>query len=352
MATLERFTDASQYPFLTQGLAQFGSDYYAVLGVPVDAPLNEIRRSYRNIARLLHPDRFVRDGEGKEEAERAFSFIVNPAFEVLSNEGQRRDYDRVVRSWALKSFERKELFPNNPTATPMFALKASELVTFYHQIVFEGSKDIYKDQSDLIQMSVANELSIFNLAFIFNCGRLGINYNVASIAAPRAVPSVPPTQPLSPVPPSQAQPPTKPMAQPTVPAPVEPRPMTSGATVHFERGKKLLSGGHYREAITSFKEAIKANPTNADYHANLGLAQLRQGFPGMAKPEFEKALQLDPKQPDALRELRKFTPGDVSATNKNASAGKSLPKATNAKPLEEGEKGALQKLWDSLNKPL
>ena len=63
--------------------------YYAILGVPEKASYQEIKRSYRKLARKYHPDR-----NNSAFAEEMIKKI-NAAFEVLSDEAKRRQYDRA-----------------------------------------------------------------------------------------------------------------------------------------------------------------------------------------------------------------------------------------------------------------
>lgn len=63
-------------------------DYYEVLGVERGANADDIRKSYRKLARQFHPD--VNKSSGAEAKFKE----VNEAYEVLSDENKRAAYDR------------------------------------------------------------------------------------------------------------------------------------------------------------------------------------------------------------------------------------------------------------------
>ncbi|KAL9184387.1 hypothetical protein ACHAXT_002473 [Thalassiosira profunda] len=67
------------------------SDPYAILGVSRSATSQEIKLSYRKLALRHHPDRQRSDAD-KEAAHRHFAAIGN-AYEILGDEGRRREYD-------------------------------------------------------------------------------------------------------------------------------------------------------------------------------------------------------------------------------------------------------------------
>jgi curved DNA-binding protein CbpA len=64
-------------------------DYYAILGVPRDAPAREIRLAFRRLARRHHPDHNPRP-----DGPRRFAEIAH-AYEVLNDPTQRAQYDQI-----------------------------------------------------------------------------------------------------------------------------------------------------------------------------------------------------------------------------------------------------------------
>ena len=65
------------------------SDLYRILGLSRSATQSEIKKSYRSLARKYHPDA----NPGDLEAEKTFKEVAQ-AYEVLSDEKQRRQYDQ------------------------------------------------------------------------------------------------------------------------------------------------------------------------------------------------------------------------------------------------------------------
>jgi len=68
-------------------------DYYKVLGVANDADERQIKSAYRKLSKQFHPDKAVKLGVTKQDAEKKMASI-NEAYEVLSDPELRARFDR------------------------------------------------------------------------------------------------------------------------------------------------------------------------------------------------------------------------------------------------------------------
>jgi len=64
-------------------------NYYAILGVPIDADSEMLKRTYRQLARRFHPD--LAGPEGAVQMKR-----INRAYDVLSDPEKRLNYDTIT----------------------------------------------------------------------------------------------------------------------------------------------------------------------------------------------------------------------------------------------------------------
>ncbi len=65
-------------------------NYYEILGIPRNETQGEIKKKFRELAKKTHPDKTKEDSE-EEMLE------LNKAYEVLSDEQNRKKYDRYLK---------------------------------------------------------------------------------------------------------------------------------------------------------------------------------------------------------------------------------------------------------------
>ncbi|MFA5124716.1 MAG: molecular chaperone DnaJ [Patescibacteria group bacterium] len=66
-------------------------DYYKTLGIDKSASADEIKRAFRKLAHEYHPDKKTGNAEKFKE--------INEAYQTLSNEGKRRQYDQFGQAF-------------------------------------------------------------------------------------------------------------------------------------------------------------------------------------------------------------------------------------------------------------
>lgn len=116
----------------------------------------------------------------------------------------------------------------------------------------------------------------------------------------------------------------------------------SQAENQYEQGRVYHRGKNWQKAIACYKEAVRLDPTVADYHAHLGLAFEQQGLATSASKAYAAALRLD-KQNKIARE--RAGAGEAKKGGKKGAKGKK-------KPEPQGILGMLKALLDKLNQPV
>lgn len=86
-----------------------GRDFYKILGVSKDASTSQIKKAYRKLAMVYHPDKNPDDPEASDKFH-----DINEAYEVLSDEELREVYDRYGEDGVKKKAQNQggDMFGN------------------------------------------------------------------------------------------------------------------------------------------------------------------------------------------------------------------------------------------------
>ncbi|QDL11138.1 molecular chaperone DnaJ [Brasilonema octagenarum UFV-E1] len=247
-------------------------DHHAVLCVPVDADVKEIRKRYLKIARRLHPDtcRDESDAE-KELANELLSKLVNPAYETLSGEKQRMEHILILSQMGKRLVQESVSVELKSDVTQQLA-SAPHFEHIYKSAVAQIAETQYDSLQEVQDtIALASEL---NLVYIMrSAGKIFAAASSAEIptnAANKAAVTSPPQK------------------------------QDSVVLQYIRRAQDLISQNQLTQARVELQDALKLEPNNSRCHSLIGVVYLKQNLTTSAKVHFNRALQLNPKDEIAL----------------------------------------------------
>jgi curved DNA-binding protein CbpA len=275
-------------------------DYHAVLCVPIDADVKDIRKRYLKIARLLHPDSSTSEGDTqKQQKSELLSKLVNPAYETLSHEKNRGEYILVL-SVLGKRLVQESASVEMTTDLARQLASAPNYEHMYKSAIAKIAETQYDSLPQVLR--VIAFVSELNLVYLMRSAGKSFASS-RNVNQPKNIPS----------PPEQPQPKT---SQPPPPEPKE----DSAALQYIRRAQDLMAKNQLVQAKVELQDALKLEPNNSRCHSLIGVVYLKQNLTTTAKVHFDRALQLDPKDETALEGKNKIEqilgkkPGGVSKT--------------------------------------
>lgn len=270
-----------------------GADYYALLEVERRATVDRIKGSYRELAKLFHPDRHAQlanfDADIKTRLEKVFAALTD-AYTTLGNQKDRDAYDLKL---AKQTQRAGVVTPQASSAKPSGASRPSQAPP--PKPAPPPAPKPTETKPSTARPPVPKP----------------IVQPLPKPTPPPAAQQKPATPPLPkpivpPLPRAPNPPPPSATPQPEPPAQVRqapPRP-SLGAETLFEHGIAYVESGDFERAVQAFARGVDAAPTDARMHAALGsaLANLR-GLDKTAETALRKAAELDPNSPDLYVEL-------------------------------------------------
>lgn len=256
-------------------------DQHAILGLPVDAEIKQVRQRYIGIARVLHPDSCKAETEAqKKQATQMLSKIINPAYEQLSQDRHRMEYGVMLKRMGQRLAGESTQLNLHTEEAKQLVQAGANLDLLYKNGIQKLSAEQYKEVLvEKILEAIAN-ISELNMVYLMRKESKGEAIRTAPAAAPRATSANPATG----------------VAQP--PAPVA---RVSLADPYIRRGEEYLEKNNFAQAIQELREGLQMDQTSSSCHGLLGLAFLKQNQPTMAKVHVNRALQINPQEPSALK---------------------------------------------------
>ncbi|MEG4851211.1 DnaJ domain-containing protein [Microcoleus sp. B5-D4] len=270
---------------MTKGLFKYDfTDQHAILGVPLDAEFNDIRKRYMKIARRLHSDTCSFESQAdKDWANQFLSKVVNPAYNKFSKESDRKEYSLLLAAIAKRVVKEQAKMQIESAAAKQLAT-AKDWEEAYKTAVSKLALKQYESVKET--QEAIDQISELNMVYLLRKERIGIT-----------TPPPPPT----PIPPTPIPTPT-PNLPPNLPPPKDdPR-----IEAYCRRAQGFMDSKNYAKASLELREALKNAPKHSKAHAMLAMCYVEQNQATMAKLEMNKALASNPEEPTALEVKKKL----------------------------------------------
>lgn len=278
---------------MTKGLFKYDfTDQHAILGVPLDAEFNDIRKRYMKIARRLHSDTCSFESQAdKDWANQFLSKVVNPAYSKFSKESDRKEYNLLLAAIGKRVAKEQPKMQIESEAAKQLAT-AKDWEEAYKTAVSKLALKQYESVKET--QEAIDQISELNMVYLLRKERVGGGVT-------------PPPPPPKKDPPPVVDPKTKqdPPPPPKVPdSPAEP---------YCRRAQGFMDSKSYAKAILELKEGVKRDPKYSKAHALLAMCYVEQNQATMAKIEMNKALASNPEEPTALEVKKKLEQASAKA---------------------------------------
>jgi len=317
---------------IDRGIGQYDfNDYYAVLGLPLTAEASHVRKRYLLIAKCLHPDIHGRTPTEKQVATQYLSKLVNPAYDVLSQERERTEYSAILKLLGKRLMKRNQRFAPQSDIAKKYLISSGDIN--YEQAIQEIAKVQYHNlEGSLDQIGLLSELNLVHILlqegyrhFSEASGNSGVispkpfsngasNVPNASVVNSKVNTSQPNTAGNSYQTRSESQVP--PRTSNTANAA-----STGSINQYILQAENYISQKLWTSALKELRSVIQIDCNNSKCHALLGFVYMNQKLAGMSKVSFQQALKLNPQEPLALKYIN-----EVSGISPNTEKSPPKPK--------------------------
>ncbi|MEP6579059.1 tetratricopeptide repeat protein [Microcoleus vaginatus GB2-A3] len=284
---------------MTKGLFKYDfTDQHAILGIPLDAEFNDIRKRYMKIARRLHSDTCSFESQAdKDWANQFLSKVVNPAYNKFSKESDRKEYSLLLAAIGKRVVKEQAKMQIESEAAKQLAT-AQNWEEAYKTAVSKLALKQYESVKET--QEAINQISELNMVYLLRKERQGI-------------PTQPPPPPTDDKRLKKTDPPTPTPTPPPTPIQVTQPRTDSPAEPYCRRAQGFMDSKSYAKAILELKEGVKRDPKYSKAHAMLAMCYVEQNQATMAKLEMNKAFASNPEEPTALEVKKKLEQASAKA---------------------------------------
>jgi curved DNA-binding protein CbpA len=286
-------------------------DHHAVLGVPIDADAQTIRKRYLKIARRLHPDSCgAEDAEEKQRYSDFLSKLVNPSWEKLSQEKERTEYDLLLKLKGQQAAQKDSFDLGNLGKE----LSTASNPDHFYRASLKGLADRQYDQIDQL-LDIIGQISELNMIYLIRKGGQTGNTSTTPQKQIFTGSNLPDSSQSTVAP------------QPMTRTPSAPR--ESVVDQYCRRAEEYTVKGNFAQAVLELRDGLKIEPSNSRCHGLLGMVYLRQNQATMARIHINKALEIDPTNEVALLGKQRLEKIAAAANSATAPKGaKAVPQAS------------------------
>jgi curved DNA-binding protein CbpA len=314
-------------------------DYYAVLGLPINAEPEEVRPRYLKIVQKLHPDTSQINGETEKNlANQILSKLVNPAYKTLSKESDRKEYQLLLSETGRTLTFNSDKGAEKSEIEKEFRKAGANFEKVYRKMIDGIAVDQYDSLQEVIKkIAKLTEVNLIYLKVRPELEDLVKARAKIAVSKQRSAEQESRQAPVDVQTPAQKPPGETPAQKP--PAREEKEAPLSPVANYLKRAEEMIEKNNLDRAILDLKDALKLEPNNSSCHGLIGLAYLRSGQMGMAKVHIKKAKQLSPGDAfanQAQQELDQLTGvSNPSAAKKKDKQGKDTKTGKDSKDKKE-----------------
>jgi curved DNA-binding protein CbpA len=170
---------------MTKGLFKYDfTDQHAILGIPLDAEFNDIRKRYMKIARRLHSDTCSFESQAdKDWANQFLSKVVNPAYNKFSKESDRKEYNLLLAAIGKRVAKEQPKMQIESEAAKQLAT-AKDWEEAYKTAVSKLALKQYESVKET--QEAIDQISELNMVYLLRKERMGGGVGVAAGSPPKA----------------------------------------------------------------------------------------------------------------------------------------------------------------------